>query len=161
MNWLTEAPVGGALLLVVFGGIVGTLLTLAVTWWREHEKTTAARRRNLRWLLAELIDNLEHLEQYNVAEGRAKVQLSTQAWETAKGDILDLDQDVITSLYGAYAEIWRFNGLVEDEPERRPSEDDRLERVFVQSQELKAALSDARSKLGAYLGVSAQATPEL
>lgn len=43
--------------------------------------------------------------------------------------------------------------MVVDDPDRSPSGDDRLERVFVHARELEAALPDARAKLGAYLGV--------
>jgi len=98
---------------VLFGGIIGVLLTLLVTWVRDVSKRKAERTRKLKWLLAEIRDNLEHVEHHTLAGGRAKVKLLTQAWETAKGDTLDLTPELTSSLRAGYAEVWRFNCIVD------------------------------------------------
>jgi hypothetical protein len=102
-----------ALLFAASGGIFGVIITLTVTWWRDRSKKAEEQRRKLRWLLAEIIDNLGHASNYSLVGGRAKVKLLTQAWEEVKGETLDLAPDITTSLRAAYAEVWRFNCIVE------------------------------------------------
>jgi hypothetical protein len=145
-----------ALLFAAFGGIFGVILTLAVTEWRDRAKKREERRSRLRWLLAEIIDNLAHINRYSLAGGRAKVQLLTQAWETVKGDTLDLNPDITNSLRAAYAEVWRFNSIVEYDlrvPPGHGSLDGSLE---AKAAEVKTVLSDSHSKLAGHLGVSAR-----
>lgn len=109
----TESSDLHTILLVAFGGLFGVILSLVVTAWCDRAKKKEERRSRLRWLLAEIIDNLEHVEHYSLAGGRAKVKLLAQAWETVKGDTLDLNPDITKSLRAAYAEVWRFNSIVE------------------------------------------------
>jgi hypothetical protein len=141
-----------ALLFAASGGILGVILTLTVTWWRDRSKKADDKRDKLRWLLAEIIDNLVHVEHYSLAGGRAKVQLLTQAWETVKGDTLDLNPDITKSLRAAYAEVWRFNSLIEYDiriPPGHGSFDGALE---VKAAEVKTVLADSHSKLASHLG---------
>ena len=98
------------------GGILGVILTLTVTWWRDRSKKAEEKRDKLRWLLAEIIDNLEHINHYSLAGGRAKVKLLTQAWETVKGDTLDQSlevkgSEVKTALTDAHVKLSSQLGL--------------------------------------------------
>jgi hypothetical protein len=150
VNLLAESSTVLNALLLVGIGTLGTLITLAVRWWRDRAKT-AEQQHKLRWLLAEILDNLAQIEQYNLA---AKVKLPTQAWETAKIDVLKLDQDIYKSMCAAYAEIWRFNGTVD--LGNSPKENDKCVSVLTQqSRQVKAALSDSRHKLANYLSIYA------
>ena len=146
-DWHTLLP-------AVLGGILGVCLTLLVTWLRDLSKRRAEQRSRLKWLLAEILDNLEHVEHYNLAGGRAKAKLLAQAWETVKGDTLGLNPDLTNSLRAAYAEVWRFNCIVEYDLEKIPPGDGRLDAsIQVKSGEVKIALSDSQSKLKSHLGV--------
>jgi hypothetical protein len=140
-------------LLVSFGGIFGTILTLTVTWWRERSKKAEEQKGKLQWLLAEIIDNLEHVQRYSLAGGRAKVKLLTQAWETVKGDTLDLNPDLTKALRTAYAEVWRFNSILEYDIRIPPGHGLLNEPLQVKAGEVEAALSDSQSKLTGHLGV--------
>ena len=142
-----------AILFAASGGILGVILTLTVTWWRDRSKKAEEKRDKLRWLLAEIIDNLEHINHYSLAGGRAKVKLLTQAWETVKGDTLDLNPDITKSLRAAYAEVWRFNSVLEYDlkiPQGHGTLDQSLE---VKGSEVKTALTDAHVKLSSQLGL--------
>jgi|CXWL01.1.fsa_nt_gi hypothetical protein len=149
----TGASVLYTLLLVSIGGIFGTILTLTVTWWRDRSKKVDEQRGKLRWLLAEILDNLEHVEHYSLAGGRAKVQLLTQAWETVKGDTLDLGSDITKSLRAAYAEVWRFNCIVEYDLRIPLGQGSFNQSLEVKGSEVKTALADAHVKLSSYLGL--------
>jgi len=141
------------LVLVAFGGFFGVIFSLVVTAWRDRAKKREERRSKLRWLVAEILDNLEHINRYSLAGGRAKVQLLTQAWETAKGDTLDLNPDITKSLRAAYAEVWRFNSIVEYDlriPPGHGSLDGSLE---AKAAEVRTVLSDSHSKLASHLGL--------
>ena len=155
MNSVATGPsVLHTLLLVSFGGIFGTILTLTVTWWRDRSKKAEEQRGKLRWLLAEILDNLEHINHYSLAGGRAKIQLLTQAWETVKGDTLDLNPDLTNSLRAAYAECWRFNCIVEYDLEKIPPGNGLLDAsIQVKAGEVKTILADAHLKLTSHLGL--------
>lgn len=125
-----------------------------MTAWRDRTKKREERRSRLRWLLAEIIDNLEHVEHFSLVVGRAKVKLLTQAWEAVKGDTLDLSHDITTSVRAAYAEVWRFNSILEYDIRIDPGVgtlDAALER---KAGEVKTALADAHAKLSSHVGVS-------
>jgi hypothetical protein len=79
----------------------------------DRTKAREERTRRLRWLLAELRDNLDHVANYSLAGGRAKVRLVTDAWDVAKGDVVALSPELQGALRKAYAEVWRFNGVVQ------------------------------------------------
>ena len=154
MNSVAAGPsVLQTLLLVSFGGIFGTILTLTVTWWRDRAKRSEEQRRKLRWILAEILDNLEHIDHHSLAGGRAKIQLLTQAWETVKGDTLDFNPDITKSLRTAYAEVWRFNCIVKYDIEIPPGHGLLSQPLEVKAREVKTALSDSHSKLTSHLGV--------
>jgi hypothetical protein len=142
-----------AILLVAFGGLFGVILSLVVTAWRDRAKKKEEQRSKLRWLLAEIIDNLEHVEHYSLAGGRAKVQLLTQAWEAVKGNTLDLNPDITKSLRAAYAEVWRFNRIVEYDLQIPPGHGSLDGSLEVKASEVKTVLAEAHSKLASHLGV--------
>lgn len=142
-----------ALLFAASGGILGVILTLTATWWRDRSKKAEEKRHKLRWLLAEIIDNMEHINRYSLVGGRAKVRLLTQAWETVKGDTLDLNPDITKSLRAAYAEVWRFNSILEYDLRILPGHGTLDQSLEAQAAEVRTVLSDSHSKLASHLGV--------
>jgi hypothetical protein len=146
-------PDWNALLYVAFGGFFATILTLVVTWWRDRSKKAEEKKGKLRWLLAEIIDNMEHINRYSLVGGRAKVRLLTQAWETVKGDTLDLNPDITKSLRAAYAEVWRFNSILEYDLRILPGHGTLDQSLEAQAAEVRTVLSDSHSKLASHLGV--------
>lgn len=142
-----------ALFFAASGGILGVILTLAVTEWRDRSKRREERRSKLRWLLAEIIDNLEHAANYSLVGGRAHVKLLTQAWEEVKGETLGLAPDITKSLRAAYAKVWRFNCLVEYDLRIPPGVGTLDQALGAHAAEVKTVLSDAHTKLASHLGV--------
>ena len=139
---------------IFLGGLFGTLVTVGVTTWIERKRKTEERKSKLLWLLAEIADNLEHADKYSLAGGRAHAKLLTQAWDSVKGDIVELDREITNSLRIAYAEVWRHNCIVEYDLTRVPMGNGALNGVIeVQAGLAKTALSDSRKKLSTYLGV--------
>lgn len=138
---------------VLFGGIVGVVLTLFVTWVRDVWERRAERKSKLKWLLAEIIDNLKQIDHHTLAGGRAKVKLLTQAWETTKGDTLDLKPELTRSLQAGYAEVWRFNCIVDYDIQIPTGHSFLSGTLEVKAGEVKTALSDSQSKLASHLGV--------
>lgn len=149
----TESSDLHTILLVAFGGLFGVILTLTVTWWRDRSKKAEEKRDKLRWLLAEIIDNLEHVKNYSLAGGRAKVKLLTQAWETVKGDTLDLTPDITKSLRAAYAEVWRFNSIVEYDLRTPIGQGTLNTSLEVKAAEVKTLMSESHANLASHLGV--------
>ena len=125
-----------------------------MTAWRDRAKKKEERRGKLLWLLAEIIDNLELINRHNLVGGRAKVQLLTQAWETAKGDTLNLNPDITKSLRAAYADAWRFNCLVEYDLRIPPGVGTLDQALGAHAAGVKTVLSDAHTRLAGHLGVS-------
>lgn len=155
MATATGASVWSTFLPILFGGIFGTILTLAVTWWRDRSKKVDEQRRKLNWLLAELLDNHNHIEHYSLAGGRAKVRLLTDAWDVVKGDALELADDVEKSLRDAYAEVWRFNRIVEYDLVKVNVGSGMLDSSLeVKAREVRTALADSVEKLARHLGHS-------
>lgn len=139
---------------IFLGGLFGTLVTVGVTTWIERNRKTEERKSKLLWLLAEITDNLEHAGKYSLAGGRAHAKLLTQAWDSVKGDIVELDREITNSLRTAYAEVWRHNCIVEYDLIRAPMGNGALNGVIeVQAGLAKTALSDSREKLSGYLKV--------
>jgi hypothetical protein len=139
----------------LFGGLFGVILSLVVTAWRDRAKKREEQRHKLLWLLAKIIDNLEHAANYSLVGGRAKVQLLTQAWETVKGDTLNLNPDITKSLRAAYAEVWRFNCLVEYDLRIPPGVGTLNQALGEHAAEVKTVLSDGHSKLASHLKIVA------
>ena len=137
---------------VLFAGLIGVILSQVVTWWRDRVKKKAEDRHKLQWLQAEILDNLEHAGNHYLAGGKAKVKLLTEAWETVKGDTLNLNPTLSRSLRNAYAEVWRLNCIVDYDlhiPQGHGTLNTSLE---VKANEVKTALADAHAKLAEHLG---------
>ncbi|OQW65112.1 MAG: hypothetical protein BVN28_01995 [Nitrospira sp. ST-bin4] len=142
-------------LLVGFGGAGGALLAQAVTWLRDREKAESDKKRKLQSLLAEIIDNLAHIDRHSLAGGRAIIKLLVQAWEATKGDMFSLDPELAQSLRKAYAEVWRFNCAVDCYLTESEIVRGSLKGSFeVLAAEVKPALLDSHQKLSRHLGVS-------
>lgn len=139
---------------IFLGGLFGTLVTVGVTAWIERKRKTEEQKSKFLWLLAEITDNLEHADHYRLAGGRAHAKLLTQAWESVKGDTVELDREIANSLRATYAEVWRFSCIVEYDLIRVPMGNGALNGVIeIQAGLAKTALSDSREKLSGYLKV--------
>ena len=110
----------------LIGAIIGGIISLVGSWYSSKIQIKSARalqqykeeadfRRKMFNLLAEIKDNIDSSEQLTMGGPNAWIRFLNEMWHDAKGDLIKLPTVVQEKLRQTYAEINRYNWLVDND----------------------------------------------